>query len=201
MSVSEIKRGQIISAARTLFLEKGYGSTSMDTIASKARVSKRTVYSHFKDKKVLFAAIMKDVCKETCSVNFEQPDLSQGPEQVLNAMGKKFLIANLAPQAIDVLRVVASESNTFPELGKLLWDTGPVQLKQFISNYLKSLDEEGVLSVSNPDLVAIQFLGMIKEPFYLPLLFGIGNQPSQEEIETIVSHAVSVILASLQPKP
>jgi len=199
MNISLKKRDQIVASARMLFLEHGFGATSMDVIAENAGVSKRTVYNHFKDKKALFSAIIETVCKETCPTDFDRPDLSQGAEQVLIAIGIKYLTANLAPQAIDLLRVVAAESATFPELGKLLWESGAKQLTQFISDYLVTLEQEGVLIVTNPDVVAIQFLGMIKEPFYLPLLFGIGHNPSKKEIKTTVEYAVSILLAGLKP--
>jgi AcrR family transcriptional regulator len=39
------KRDAIVQAATELFLDAGYGAVSMDAIAARARVSKRTVYS------------------------------------------------------------------------------------------------------------------------------------------------------------
>ena len=50
------KRQAILDAAKTLFLTKGYASTSMDAVASLAGVSKLTVYSHFTDKETLFSS-------------------------------------------------------------------------------------------------------------------------------------------------
>ncbi len=41
------KRDAIVAAATELFLAHGFGDVSMDAIAAKAEVSKRTVYSHF----------------------------------------------------------------------------------------------------------------------------------------------------------
>ena len=51
---SRLKRRQIIDAAGDLFLGMGYGTTSVDAIAAKAGVSKRTVYAHFDSKEALF---------------------------------------------------------------------------------------------------------------------------------------------------
>ena len=48
------KRTAIVAAATELFTQSGYGAVSMDAIAAKAGVSKRTVYSHFPGKDVLF---------------------------------------------------------------------------------------------------------------------------------------------------
>jgi AcrR family transcriptional regulator len=45
---------EIISATIELFLQKGYGETSIADIAQNARVSKETFYFHFKNKEELF---------------------------------------------------------------------------------------------------------------------------------------------------
>src|SRR5277367_2642966 len=56
--LTDRKRDAIISAAIEEFLATGYDATSMDRIAARANVSKRTVYNHFPSKEVLFAAIL-----------------------------------------------------------------------------------------------------------------------------------------------
>ena len=58
MKLSEQKRLHILDAAETLFYEQGVEHTSMDQIALKAQVSKRTVYNHFDTKEALFDAIV-----------------------------------------------------------------------------------------------------------------------------------------------
>ncbi len=51
-------RGAIVEAATALFLDAGYGAVSMDAIARRAGVSKRSVYSYFSGKEALFGAVM-----------------------------------------------------------------------------------------------------------------------------------------------
>ena len=55
---SEQKRAAILMAARDLFVRLGVDGVSMDAIASKAGVSKVTVYDYFGDKRRLFLAIL-----------------------------------------------------------------------------------------------------------------------------------------------
>ena len=57
-SRSKGKRGAIMDAATTVFLQKGYRGSSVDEIASLAGVSKQTVYKHFDDKERLFTEIV-----------------------------------------------------------------------------------------------------------------------------------------------
>lgn len=48
------KKEEIINVARELFKEYGYRKISMNEIAKKAQVTKKTIYHHFKDKDELF---------------------------------------------------------------------------------------------------------------------------------------------------
>lgn len=54
----EEKQKEIISAARTLFLNEGYDATSMSRIANIARVAPNTIYWYFKDKDELLITIL-----------------------------------------------------------------------------------------------------------------------------------------------
>src|ERR1700704_1353334 len=49
---------RIVDAATHLFLAHGYGATSIEAVARRARVSKRTFYHRFPDKPALFAAVV-----------------------------------------------------------------------------------------------------------------------------------------------
>jgi TetR/AcrR family transcriptional regulator, mexJK operon transcriptional repressor len=55
------KRRAMLEAARELFVTHGYELASVDSIATRAGVSKRTVYDHFGDKETVFAAVMEAV--------------------------------------------------------------------------------------------------------------------------------------------
>jgi AcrR family transcriptional regulator len=49
----------IICAARDAFLEKGYDGVSMDEVASRAGVTKQTVYTRYASKDALFLAVVE----------------------------------------------------------------------------------------------------------------------------------------------
>jgi len=193
------KRELIVAAARKLFLGNGFGSTSMDAIAAEAGVSKRTVYSHFENKETLFAAIMGDMCEIVSGDNPDEPIPDKNPEEVLKALGLHILHSVMEPEALDVFRVVLAENATFPELGKAFWDAGPEMMKEYLATYLAELDRRGVLSVPDPDLAAFQFMGMIKWPYHIRLLFNAGDQPTQGELETALDQAVSVFVNGTKP--
>lgn len=55
------KRAAILSAARELFLANGFDRSSVDAVAARAEVSKRTVYDYFGDKQTLLHAVVDSV--------------------------------------------------------------------------------------------------------------------------------------------
>jgi AcrR family transcriptional regulator len=57
MSFSQ-RREQLISVGRQLFAEKGFDATSIEEIASRAKVSKPVVYEHFGGKEGIYAVVV-----------------------------------------------------------------------------------------------------------------------------------------------
>ena len=55
---AEVTRRKIIDAAYELFWRSGFARTSVDSIALRAKVTKRTIYTHFRSKDDLLAAVL-----------------------------------------------------------------------------------------------------------------------------------------------
>jgi TetR/AcrR family transcriptional repressor of mexJK operon len=194
------KRELIVAAGRKLFMEAGYGATSMDAIAHEAGVSKRTVYDYFRNKEALFAAIIGDFCHQMIGPGPDDPIPDGPPEQVLSELGRNIVFCVAQPGALDVFRVILAESPKFPELGDLFWKAGPEHVKRYLSRYLEKLDRDGTLSVPDPDLAALQFVGMVKWPIDIPLMFGIGEPPGEVELNRTIDQAVATFLDGLRPR-
>lgn len=69
-----MKEEQIIEAARDLFSTYGYKRVSMDEIAKKANVTKKTVYSYFKSKEELLKYCINDEIKKMKKIVEETED-------------------------------------------------------------------------------------------------------------------------------
>jgi AcrR family transcriptional regulator len=60
----EATRAAIVKAAKRLFGERGFAGTTMDNVATAARVAKGAVYHHFKTKEALFEAVFDEVSRD-----------------------------------------------------------------------------------------------------------------------------------------
>jgi AcrR family transcriptional regulator len=73
----------ILKAARKLFGDGGFQATTMDDIASAARVAKGAVYHHFKTKEDVFEAVFEEVSRDLVA---EIAKVSRAERDVLVAM-------------------------------------------------------------------------------------------------------------------
>jgi TetR/AcrR family transcriptional repressor of mexJK operon len=123
------KRIAIVHAARKAFLEGGYATTSMDSIAKAAEVGIKTVYRHFKDKDDLFSAVMQAACNPEAfdpvtgrwkaqKDELERPWFSKPPQSALVAAGIEYLEHVLSDEQLALYRVVTQDAHSFPELGR-----------------------------------------------------------------------------------
>ena len=66
---SQKKRVQLMAAAIALFGERGYGATSVDEIAQRAKLAIGTFYQHFRSKRQLLLALMDELLEKLAEVN------------------------------------------------------------------------------------------------------------------------------------
>jgi len=74
----------IVETATKLFMQNGVKTITIDRIVKELRTSKRTIYSHFKDKVSLLKACL-DVYNE--KVSAENEEIIKSSENVIEAMG------------------------------------------------------------------------------------------------------------------
>ena len=56
--LKEDKKNQILDAAFSVFVEKGYSETTMDDIVCKSKMSKGAIYHYYNSKKELFLSLI-----------------------------------------------------------------------------------------------------------------------------------------------
>lgn len=188
------KHTAIVAAATELFTDSGYGAVSMDAIAAKAGVSKRTVYSHFPGKDVLFAAVMTRHCGKVSGGDVWELDPEVAPRKMLTDRGRRFLRLITSPQAVALFRTVTAEAVRFPELGRAFFETGPKCWVGSFEAYLRAQDERGHLRVPNPEIAAKFLFSLLKDPLHMRVMLGVQAQVTEEEIEAHVENVVDSFL-------
>jgi AcrR family transcriptional regulator len=94
---SETTRAELIAAARSLFIEKGYTDTATPDIVAAAGVTRGALYHHFADKKALFAAVAEAEARTVAEeIDRAAPDDTPTREALIRG-GEAYLAAMAEP--------------------------------------------------------------------------------------------------------
>lgn len=180
----------ILDAATALFLSDGYGVTSIEAVARRARISKRTFYSRFRDKAELFGAVVHRVVERLRppgdTALFEGGSL----EEILTRLARLILRAALSPEALALHRVIVAEATRFPELAAAVTDQGGS--REAVAR-IAALLERGRPPAANAVFAAAQFLQMVVA---LPQrrALGLGTPMTEPELEAWARDTVALFL-------
>lgn len=199
-SASARKRAAVLDAATRMFLDAGYGATSMEQVAAAARVAKQTLYNQFGSKEALFRAIVEELVRELIGP-LTHAAARGAPERVLDAFGRRFLELMLRPSSLALHRLLVAEANRFPELAHAVFEAGPVQAVHALASWLRAQHAQGRLSVTDPALAAEQFLDMLTGHIQLRALFGVCEDPGEAALDAAVRYAVASFLAAHRVSP
>ena len=194
LTLTETKRVDILAAAQEEFKEKGFLGASMDSLAKRAEVSKRTVYNHFPSKEILFHNIVKQLCDSfSQAVNIQYQSNKPLDEQLhIVATSEIQLLGSECFR--DLNRITIAEFIRSPELASsTLEHLG--QQKNGLHVWINDAISDGRLKAVDADYAAQQFLGLIKASAFWPQLFLKQTFPSAEQQKIIADDAVLMFLA------
>jgi AcrR family transcriptional regulator len=186
-------RDRILEAATELFLE-GYGAASIEAVATRAGVSKRTFYHRFKDKAALFAAVVHRIIEQIRPP--ANVPLLEGAtlQDILERLAELILRAALAPKAIALHRLVTAESQRFPNLIRAVHEEGWAQeATALIGDLLARQLPDPNLSAHQRAFAATQFLHLVVGQPQRRLM-GLGIPMTPEELDTWAREAVALFL-------
>jgi TetR/AcrR family transcriptional repressor of mexJK operon len=133
------RRQAILDAAKAVFFDEGYPTASMDRIAARAGVTKRTVYAHFESKHALFAAVVTRACANVVA-QLPMPDsLPDDPRTGLALALHRSRELMESPNCIRLERIVAAEAERHPEFARTLrnaFDAGEAMLAQCLARWV-----------------------------------------------------------------
>ncbi|MEV7869474.1 TetR/AcrR family transcriptional regulator [Streptomyces sp. NPDC088124] len=162
------KRAAILSAARELFLTDGFDRTSVDAVAARAEVSKRTVYDYFGDKQTLLRAVVDAVGQSLITtirgtLDDTLTDLTAlteepGLEDALVTFSMRIATDMLGSAEYATLqRLVRAESGHLAQRGyNSMADTPDEALAERFAAFA----EAGLLDVPDARLAADQFIAL-----------------------------------------
>ncbi|MBV8801669.1 MAG: TetR/AcrR family transcriptional regulator [Gammaproteobacteria bacterium] len=197
---TDIKHSAILQAAKTVFLQQGYAQTSMDAIALEAKVSKRTVYDHFKTKKALFEAILQIHWNKAVKVENTQLKRELNSKQFLKSFAKTFLQFIYQSDTIALFRLLIAESPQFPDLMTRLTQGGKAPFTHTLVTFFRQKKQEGELKIKSPDRAAAYFLGMLKEYHFWPMMMGLHSNAESRQSDLMINEIIEIFMSTFATK-
>lgn len=197
------KRAAILSAARELFLADGFDRSSVDAVAARAEVSKRTVYDYFGDKRTLLRAVVDDVGQSMITTIRGTLDDTLG-DRTDEAELEDALVTFSMRIATDMLgsaeyatlqRLVRAESGHLPHHGYNAMADAP---DEAVAERFAALAEAGLLDVPDARLAADQFIALT---FGVALdRLGSANAAEDARVRPLVVEGVRTFLRAYRPR-
>jgi TetR/AcrR family transcriptional regulator, mexJK operon transcriptional repressor len=200
---SPVKRAAIVRAALDVFVREGYARASVDAIAARAGVSKRTIYDYYGDKEQLFLSTLEETKQAQAEAFGELLDRTLGRVDDIGAaltlFGREFAteIARSAERAA-VMRLTIAEAAHFPVLLERTATNGSVQ--RALADRLAGLAGQGLLDVPDP-MEAAEFLGLLVSGRVHNRSWYGAVELDDAEIAELVAGGVRIFLRAYAPGP
>jgi TetR/AcrR family transcriptional regulator, regulator of autoinduction and epiphytic fitness len=192
--LTDRKRVAIVGAAIEEFLAAGYDATSMDRIAARASVSKRTVYNHFPSKEALFAAILHQLWD--ASQTGDAPAYRAGEPlraQLLDLLGRKLRLLTgesfLALARVAIAAGIHSPERARDMVGRL------GEREEDLTVWIRAAAADGRLKTDDPLFAALQLQALVKAFAFWPQVT-MGQAPlGEQEQKQVAESAADMFLA------
>jgi TetR/AcrR family transcriptional regulator of autoinduction and epiphytic fitness len=192
--LTDRKRAAILDAAVTEFRQSGYEVTSMDRIAARAGVSKRTVYNHFPSKEALFAQILEQLWERSVD-GLDLAYRSDRPlrTQLLELVKQKLRLLH-DDNFADLARVAIAAAIHSPERAQdMVARMG--DREEGLTTWIRAAAADGRLKCNDPVFASMQLQGLVKGFAFWPQIT-LGQPPlTPAQQKQVAEAAVDMFLA------
>lgn len=198
------KEREIVEAATVAFVSRGYDGTSMEEIATKAGVSKQTIYKHFTDKETLFGEVIRASAAQAtnafdaiAALLTEAEFLAGGLQQV----ARLFMTTLMDEERLRLRRLIIANADRMPQLGRDWYEKGFERMLASMAACFQQLTNRNLLRTPDPYLAASHFFGMLLWiPMNEAMFTGNKTPRSRAELERHADATVETFLVAYGPQ-
>jgi AcrR family transcriptional regulator len=169
---------RLLDAAQAVFLEQGYARSTIDAIARRAEVTRKTLYARYADKRALFDAVI-DRLRATPAGPAGAAKPSGDARATLLALAGRLAATAQTPLAVGLGRILYAEAHRSPELRQVLSDLQARSTAE-VQQTLEALSADGALPrMPEPALAASLFMELVISEARSRALLGVSFPPAQ----------------------
>jgi AcrR family transcriptional regulator len=193
----EARPQEILSAALSVFAERGYAATRLDDVARRAGVTKGTLYLYFPNKEELFKAVIREtLVRELTRITDAAGEASPVSIDALIADFER-----LADSPIGAIpKLVLGDATNFPEIARFYLDEVVARGLKAIRAMLRHGVDAGAFRAVDPEYTAY----CVVAPLLLGVLWKhslgqVANDPL--DIAALCRTHRDLLLNGLRPRP
>jgi AcrR family transcriptional regulator len=187
-------RERILDAAFEVLRERGYAATNTREIAARAQVSKREIYTEFKSKQGIFAAMISARAARLRQP-FEQALIGDRAQlaTTLQRIAGSLLDVLSDPAVIAMFRLAISAAGDSSVIARVLEDNARAPNRKALTELMARAGTTGLLTGDAPVLVA-HFVALVVGDLHVSLLLGLVTPPAPRELERQAAAATEAFL-------
>jgi TetR/AcrR family transcriptional repressor of mexJK operon len=172
----------LLEIATKIFLEQGYGATTMDAIANAAGTWKPGVYTRYQTKQALFAAVIRRATQRQLFEEVPEDDSITVVEGLRRHVRSMFYYL-IEPRILGIMRLLLREGRAFSELGDLIEEQGATHISEPLKRYLTAQMDKGAFRLVNVNAAQFACWDLVQGRLQRHLFFSDYTAPSNDEIE------------------
>lgn len=186
---------RILEAAFAAFMERGYSDTSTLEIATRAKVSKRELYSLVGGKHdILVCCVTERATRMRARpADLPQPQSREALEHLLEAYGLRLLTEATHPAVVSMHRLAIAEAPQSPEVARVLQSMARQANRAVLQGVLLDARNQGLIS-GDPAGMTEQFMGLLWGDLMMNLLLRNAEAPSSGDLKRRAASAARALL-------
>jgi AcrR family transcriptional regulator len=196
---AEARHEELLDAALDLFLGHGFELTTIEMIAARINMTKRTVYARYADKASLFRgavqrAIERQVVPRHVLEGFDEGDLTE----TLASIARLRIGQVMTPNGLRLQRIINTESYRFPEIFTANYEQSARPVIDFVAGLLDRAIAAGRIAPTDSGLAASAFTSMVISGQVRAIVS--GRALTEAEIDRKIYFTVHLLLDGLRPR-
>ncbi|MGD6749614.1 TetR/AcrR family transcriptional regulator [Streptomyces sp. BH105] len=196
---AEARHQELLDAALDLFLEHGFEVATIEMIAARVSMTKRTIYARHPDKAALFGAAIQRAIERQIVPQHVLESLDRGElGATLETIARLRIEQIAAPHGLRLQHLINAESHRFPEIFTAYVEQSTRPLIDHVAAVLQRAVDAGAIAPTQVDHAASAFMSMVVGGPVRAIVGGLA--PSRQELDEKVGFAVRLLLDGLRPR-
>ena len=194
----EIRAQALLEVAEQALIELGYEQATLQIIARRAKVSKKTIYAKYGGKPGLLRAVLDRMADRNMATDLRLLDRDD-PAEGLYEWARMIMRSTRTPAAHAITAISMREGLRFPEFRNAMEEARKVRQQAPLKAYLERLQARGLIRPVDCGEIASLFLWALSQDMVAAVSAGTVQPLSDKEADEKARRIAMLIARGLAP--